>query len=73
MVANSLRQEKRLPYNSFEVDEQRGLRFLIGERFGTLLAPFHDEFVECRIDGEGDSSGKLPRLFASAAVSIQRR
>jgi hypothetical protein len=27
----------RLPYNSFQTGEQRGLRFLIGQRFGALL------------------------------------
>src|ERR1700757_666283 len=51
-VANSFRQATSLPYNSFEVGEQRRLRFLVGERFGALLAAFHNELVECRVDGE---------------------
>src|SRR4029077_13596111 len=52
-VANSFWQAKHLPYNSFEIGEQRGLCFLIGQRFGALLAAFHDELVQRRIDGQG--------------------
>jgi hypothetical protein len=33
-----------------QIAEQRGMCFLIGQRFGTLLAFFHDEFIQCRID-----------------------
>jgi hypothetical protein len=29
-VANRFRQAKRLPYNSFQIGKQRGLRFLVG-------------------------------------------
>src|SRR5215831_12881820 len=52
-IANSFRQAQRLPWNSFEIGEQRGLRFLVGQRFSALLAAFHDELVECRINGQG--------------------
>src|SRR4030095_7426906 len=52
-VGNSFRQAKHLPYNSFEVGEQRGLRFLVGQRFRALLSAFHDELIQCRINGEG--------------------
>jgi hypothetical protein len=30
----------------FQIGEQRRLRFLVGQRFGALLAAFHDELVE---------------------------
>src|SRR4030095_6809960 len=66
-VANSFRQAERLPYNSFEVGEQRGLRFLVGQRFGALLASFHDELVECRVDREG-----IVAVEASKAKTVQR-
>src|SRR6516162_2997821 len=52
-VANSFRQATRLPYNSFEISEKRWLRFLVGQRFGTVFAAFHDELVECRVDRQG--------------------
>ena len=41
------------PAKLFEVSEQRGLRFLIGQRFGALLAALHNEFVQCGINGQG--------------------
>src|SRR5262249_48741143 len=56
-IANSFRQAKRLPYNSFQIREQGWLRFLVGQRFGALLAAFHDELVERRVDGEGIRQG----------------
>src|SRR4029077_18710148 len=45
----SARNDKQL----FQIGEQGRMRFLIGERFGALLAFFHDKFVQRRIDGEG--------------------
>src|SRR4029453_14118365 len=66
-VANSFRQAKRLPCNSFEVGEQRGLRLLIGQRFGALLAGFHDELVECWVDGEW-----IVAIETSKAKTVQR-
>jgi hypothetical protein len=56
-VASSFRQAERLPYNSFEVGEKRWLRFLIGERFGALLAAFHHRSRALRIlSGSGRQS-----------------
>src|SRR5438067_10325896 len=52
-VANSFREAKRPPYKLFEVGKQRRLRFLVGQRFGALLAAFHDELVQSRIDRQG--------------------
>src|SRR6476620_4312404 len=66
-VANSFRQAKRLPYNSFEVGEQRWLRFLVGQRFGALLTAFHDELIQCRINGEG-----IVAVETSKAKTVQR-
>jgi len=40
------RNDKRL----LQIGEQCGVCFLVGQRFGTLLAFFHDEFIQCRID-----------------------
>src|SRR5438034_2205295 len=66
-VANSFRQAKCLPYNSFEVGKQRGLRFLIGKRFGALLSAFHDELIQCRINGEG-----IVAVETSKTKTVQR-
>src|SRR5262245_45788225 len=66
-VANSFRQAKRLSYNSFQIGEQRGLRFLVGQRFGALLAAFHDELVQLRIDGQG-----IIAVETSKAKPVQR-
>src|SRR3954453_17068862 len=41
------------PAKLFEVSEQRPLRFLGCQRFGALLAAFHDELVQSRIDRQG--------------------
>src|SRR5215211_3825401 len=60
-------QAKCLPCNSFEVGKQRGLRFLIGKRFGALLAAFHDELVQCRINGEG-----IVAVKTGKAKTVQR-
>src|SRR5206468_8253546 len=46
-------QAMRLPYKSLQIGEQRGLRFLIGQRFGALLAALHNELIQCGIDREG--------------------
>src|SRR6476619_4997539 len=66
-VANSFQQAKCPPYNSFEVGKQRGLRFLIGKRFGALLAAFHDELIQCRINGEG-----IVAVETSKTKTVQR-
>ncbi len=42
----------------FQVRKQRRMCFLIGERFRSLFAFLHDEFVERRIDGQGIIAGK---------------
>jgi hypothetical protein len=52
-IANSFWQAMRLPYKSLQIGEQRGLRFLIGQRFGALLAALHNELIQCGIDREG--------------------
>jgi len=39
--------------HSLQIGEQRWLRFLIGKCFGALLASFHDEFVQRRVEGQG--------------------
>src|SRR6266550_654095 len=67
LVANSFRQAKCLPCNSFEVGKQRGLRFLIGKRFGALLSAFHDELIQCRINGEG-----IVAVETSKTKTVQR-
>src|SRR5437762_7065888 len=54
-------------YNSFEVGKQRGLRFLIGKRFGALLSAFHDELIQCRINGEG-----IVAVETSKTKTVQR-
>src|SRR5262249_55939800 len=66
-VANSFRQAKRLRCNSFEIREQRGLCFLVGQCFGTLLAAFHDEFVQRRVDGQG-----IVAVETGEAKTVQR-
>src|SRR5438552_9668926 len=66
-VTNTFRQAKCLPYNSFEVGKQRGLRFLIGKRFGALLSAFHDELIQRRINGEG-----IIAVETSKAKTVQR-
>src|SRR5215831_12420251 len=66
-VANLFRQAKRLPCNSFEVGEQRWLRFLVGQCFGALLAPFHDELVQRRINGQ-----RIIAVETSKAKPVQR-
>src|SRR3954467_15593863 len=38
---------------SFEISEQRWMRFFVGERRGPLFAAFHHKFVERRIDRQG--------------------
>jgi hypothetical protein len=49
-----------------EVGEQSRLRFLVGQRFGALLASFHDELIQGRIDGEG-----IIPVEASEAKTVQ--
>ena len=51
--AKSFSRQSACPDNSLQIGEQRRLRFLVGQGFGALLASFHDELVECRIDGQG--------------------
>src|SRR5262245_57888526 len=65
--ANSFRQAKRLPCNSFEVSEQRWLRLLVGQRFGALLTAFHDELVQRGIDGE-----RIVAVETSKTKTVQR-
>src|SRR5512132_1077730 len=66
-VANSFRQAKCLPCNSFQIRKQRGLRFLIGKRFGALLSAFHDELIQCGINGEG-----IVAVETSKTKTVQR-
>ena len=56
---------RRLRY--FEIGEQRRLRFLVGKRFGALLAAFHDELVQRRINGQG-----IIAVETSQAKTVQR-
>src|SRR6266850_263064 len=45
----SARNDKQL----FQIREQGRMCFLIGERFGAVLAFFHNELVQCRVNGQG--------------------
>src|SRR5207249_1158465 len=56
----SVRNDKLL----LQIREQSWLRFLIGEGFGALLAFFHDEFVQRRIDGQGIIAGETGQTEA---------
>src|SRR5207253_2241472 len=49
---------RTLSFQSFQIRKQRRVRFLIGERFRSLLALLHDEFVERGIDGQGIIAGE---------------
>ena len=49
---------------SFQIGEQRRVRFLIGQRFGALLAFFHNEFIQRGIDGQGIIAGKTSQTEA---------
>src|SRR6266576_4040862 len=40
-------------FRSFQIREQGRMCFLIGEGFGALVAFFHNELVQRRIDGQG--------------------
>ena len=39
------------------------MRFLLGKRFGALLAFFHDELVQCGIDGQGVMKKQMIRTL----------
>src|SRR5260370_35162605 len=54
----SARNDKQL----FQIREQGRMCFLIGERFGAGLAFFRNEFVQCRVNGQGRISVESSRV-----------